>query len=260
MRTYSPEEMRKAAFNIDTNHPGWWQEAAMLRQAADVMDKLAEAGAPAGAATEAVAWLWRSPAMVEWDRPWNVTTITPAEFEKAVARACLRAAAKRTREEPFRGGDMTAVVYGPVISEIADEADLSIPQTRRRLQALQRDGRLLRDDRRGGSTAWWLVGLAAEHAPKPVVNIMVSGVTTQQQAARVADHALRQTMTAPTARQHWSDVLGVPRDCSTSEARAAFQSAIAALDQADPDYPNQKRRVHDAINACCRDHEIQIEE
>jgi hypothetical protein len=84
------------------------------------------------------------------------TTITPEQFEKAVTRACLRAAARRTREEPFRGGDITAVVYSPVISEIADEADLSIPQTRRRLQALQLEGKVLRDDRRGGSTAWWL--------------------------------------------------------------------------------------------------------
>lgn len=78
MRTYSSEEMRKAASNIDTNHPGWWQEAAMLRQAADALDKLAEAGAPASAAVTTVAWLWRSPAMVEWDRPWNVTD--DAEF------------------------------------------------------------------------------------------------------------------------------------------------------------------------------------
>jgi hypothetical protein len=193
----------------------------------------------------------------------TATTITPEQFEKAVARACLRAAARRTRDEPFRGGDRTAVVYGPVISEIADEADLSIPQTRRRLQALQRDGRLMRDDRRGGSTAWWLVGLAAEHAPKPAVKqavpmtITLSGSAAKDQAPMTA---LRQTFTGPTARQHWSDVLGVPRDCATSEARAAFQSAVAALDQADPDYPNQSRRVRDAIDACCRDHEIQIEE
>lgn len=187
-------------------------------------------------------------------------TLSPDEFEKALTRACLRAVARNAREEPLRVGDLTAVRYGPLIDEIADEADLSIPQTRRRLQALQRDGRLMRDDRRGGSTAWWLVGLAAEHAPKTVVNITVSGVTTPEQAARVAAHVERQTLTATAGRQHWSDVLGVPRDCSTSEARAAFQSAFAALDQADPDYPNHSRRVRDAIDACCRDHEIQLEE
>lgn len=190
-------------------------------------------------------------------------TISAEEFEKALTRACLRAIAKNAREEPLRVGDLTAVRYGPLIDEIADEADLSIPQTRRRLQALQRDGRLMRDDRRGGSTAWWLVGLAAEQAPKSSVKqavpmtITLSGATAKDQASLTA---LRQTFTAPNARQHWSDVLGVPRDCATSEARAAFQSAIAALDQADPDYPNQSRRVRDAIDACCRDHEIQIEE
>jgi hypothetical protein len=181
------------------------------------------------------------------------TTITPEQFERAVTRACLRAAARRTREEPFRGGDMTAVVYGPVISEIADEADLSIPQTRRRLQALQRDGRLLRDDRRGGSTAWWLVGLAAEHRAPAVAAPVVAASPAPVAPAR-------QAFTTSSARQHWSDVLGVPRDCSTSEARAAFQSAFAALDQAHPDYPNQSRRVRDAIDACCREHEIQVTE
>ncbi len=183
----------------------------------------------------------------------TIAAISSAEFEKAVARACMRAVARNAREEPLRAGDLTAVRYGPVISEIADEADLSIPQTRRRLQALQRDGRLLRDDRRGGSTAWWLVGLAAEHrAPAAAAPVVAAS------PAPVA--AARQTFTTSSARQHWSDVLGVPRDCSTSEARAAFQSAFAALDQADPDYPNQSRRVRDAIDACCRDHEIQIEE
>lgn len=190
-------------------------------------------------------------------------TISSDEFEKALTRACLRAIAKNAREEPLRVGDLTAVRYGPLIDEIADEADLSIPQTRRRLQALQRNGRLMRDDRRGGSTAWWLVGLAAEQSPKPAVKQAVPmtitlAATTQQQRAAIT--GLRQTFTAPTARQHWSDVLGVPRDCSTSEARQAFTDAVAALNQADPDYPNQNRRVRDAIDACCRDHEIQIEE
>ncbi|WP_036114546.1 MULTISPECIES: FaeA/PapI family transcriptional regulator [Luteibacter] len=176
-------------------------------------------------------------------------TISPAEFEKAMARACVRAITKAERYEPLRGGDQTAVQYGPLIREIADEADLSVPQTRRRLQALQLAGKVIRDDRRGGTTAWWLVGLA--DAQRPVAPAAVAAVAPP----------VRQALTAPVAaRQHWSDVLGVPFDCSTSEARAAFRSAVAALDQADPDYPNQSRRVRDAIDACCRDHEIQIEE
>ncbi|UPG86812.1 hypothetical protein L2Y94_05510 [Luteibacter aegosomatis] len=176
-------------------------------------------------------------------------TISHAEFEKALTRACLRSAALHASSDPLRAGDRTAVQYGALLKDIADEADLSVPQTRRRLQALQLDGKVIRDDRRGGSTAWWLVGLA--DAQRPVVPAAVAAVAPP----------VRQAFTAPAAaRQHWSDILGVPRDCSTSEARTAFQSAVAALDEADPDYPNQVRRVKEAISACCREHEIQIEE
>lgn len=178
-------------------------------------------------------------------------SISPADFEKAVARACLRAVAKWAREEPLRGGDLTAVRYGPLIGEIADEADLSIPQTRRRLQALQRDGRMLRDDRRGGSTAWWLVGLAAEQRTTPAVTVEMNGCTTQAQATRIAAHAIRQAVTpvAIPARQHWSDVLGVPRDCSTSDARQAFTAALGAVPEHDLDAEQQRQRIRDAYNA-----------
>lgn len=181
------------------------------------------------------------------------------QFEKALARACLRAVSRWTREDPLRGGDQTAVRYGALIGEIADEADLSVPQTRRRLMAMQREGKVLRDDRRGGSTAWWPVGLAEKQAALPAP----APSPAQQLVAGIASLvASRQTLTQPTVvptRQHWSDVLGVARDCSTSEARAAFRAAVAALDPADPEYPNQRQRVHAAIDACCREHEIQFE-
>jgi hypothetical protein len=124
-------------------------------------------------------------------------------------------------------------------------------------------GTLLRYDREGGSTTWWPVGLAALHKPAalepparmdlPTYARHMSG--TPEQPARQAF-----TPSAPSQRQHWSEVLGVPRDCSTSEARQAFTTAVAALDQADPEYPNQNRRVRDAIDACCREHEIQVTE
>jgi hypothetical protein len=183
-----------------------------------------------------------------WWLGMSVTTITPAEFEKAVARACLREANRWLSLNPFVKGDESAVRYGAHLRWIADEAGLSVPQARRRMKVLQDEGRAMRSDTDGGSTRWWLAGLAE----------------TQQPAAMATPAApVRQTLTtpaAPAARQHWSDVLGVPRDCSTSEARTAFSAAIAGLDETDTDYPNHRRRVHDAIDACCREHEIQIQE
>jgi hypothetical protein len=184
----------------------------------------------------------------------TTATITPAEFEKAVRLACVQRATRYASMYPtlpiFVHGDQHAVRYGPFLREIAAAAGVSVPMARRRMRKLESQGRVLRDDREGGCTSWWLVGLTAELRPEPIAPASPPVVQ-------------RQTLTHSTpvpARQHWSDVLGVPRDCSTSEARAAFQSAVAALDQADPDYPNQSRRVRDAIDACCRDHEIQIEE
>lgn len=184
------------------------------------------------------------------------------EFEKAMTRACLRAVSRAARYEPMRGGDQTAVQYGPLIGEIADEADLSVPQTRRRLQALQAEGKVIRDDRRGGSTAWWLVGLAETQSPTSIAPPPYPSTAPILEHDRVVHDAVRQAFKAPGAapRQHWSDVLGVTRDCSTSEARAAFATAVAALDEADPEYHNQLRVVRAAIDACCREHEIQVTE
>ncbi len=172
--------------------------------------------------------------------------VTP-EFEQALKRACLRAVARAARHDPLRGGDATAVLHGPLISEIADEADLSLPQARRRLQALQRDGKVIRDDRRGGSTAWWLVGLAGDQAPSATVK-QAAPVTMTLSAATPAQKAsidgLRQALTP--ARQHWSDVLGVPRDCSTSEMREAWAQALAAVNENDLDAEQQRRRINEA--------------
>lgn len=168
----------------------------------------------------------------------TTVTISPENFEKALKVACLRAASQWAREEPYRGGDQTAVRYGPLISDIADEADLSIPQTRRRLQAVQLSGKVIRDDHRGGSTAWWLVGLAdAQRVLAPAV-------------AAPAPAPARQAFTAPVlTRQHWSDVLGVARDASTSEVREARERALAAVNEFDLDAAQQRERIQSAYTA-----------
>ncbi|KAF1005433.1 MAG: hypothetical protein GAK28_03185 [Luteibacter sp.] len=176
--------------------------------------------------------------------------IVEPEFERALARASIRAIDKAQRHDPLRAGDTSAVMYGPLIDEIADEADMSVPQTRRRLQALQQAGKVIRDDRRGGSTAWWPVGLA-ETQRQPV---------TPPPAASVSAPALTPRQTLTPRRQHWSDVLGVPRNCSTSEARPAIRAALEGLDPTHPDYPAQRQLVHDAVDACCLEHHIQITE
>ena len=192
------------------------------------------------------------------------------EFETALKRACLRAVSRAARYEPMRGGDQTAVQYGPLIGEIADEADLSVSQTRRRLQALQAEGKVIRDDRRGGSTAWWLVGLierpcappegcpnnwpssgSPSAAPTlPVTESTNAACTAQEQAARSSAYTFHKTLTHPavTAREHWSDVLGVARDCSTSDARTAFRAAMAAVNEVDLDAVQQRKRIHMAYS------------
>lgn len=175
----------------------------------------------------------------------ETTTITQEQFEKAIARACLREIAKWSREDPLRGGDQTAVRYGALIGQIADEADLTVSQTRRRLLAMYREGKVLRDDRRGGSTAWWPVGLAEKQAPAPS-----PAPSPAQQLVAYLTHA-RQGLTPglPAQRQHWSDVLGVARDCSTSEARDAFRARLAAVPEHDLDAEQQRQRIRDAYNA-----------
>lgn len=174
----------------------------------------------------------------------EITTITQEQFEKALARACLREIAKWSREDPLRGGDQTAVRYGALIGQIADEADLTVSQTRRRLLAMYREGKVLRDDRRGGSTAWWPVGLAGQQMTGPAPALYgvppVAAQPVQRQAL---------TPSAPAQRQHWSEVLGVARDCSTSEARDAFRERLAAVPEHDLDAEQQRQRIRDAYNA-----------
>ncbi|NID06612.1 hypothetical protein HBF26_17085 [Luteibacter jiangsuensis] len=180
------------------------------------------------------------------------TTITPEEFEKALARACMKAANRWMIVDPFRCGDRTAVLTGPHLDEVAREAGLSVPQARRRMQKLQEAGKVLRHDTRGGSTCWWLVGLAPSPAAAPPAPISLPPFVPTVHATPSPSTAPRQGVTAPApgpARQHWSDVLGVARDCSTSEAREAFQSALAAVDDLDLDAEQQRQRIRDAYNA-----------
>jgi hypothetical protein len=160
----------------------------------------------------------------------------------------MRAANACLALDPFRAGDVSAVLHGAFLNAIAAEAGISIPQARRRMRQLQVDGRAMRSDTAGGCTRWWLAGLA----PRSTASLPKTSPT----AAR--EH--RALTPAVSTNQHWSSVLGVARDCSTSEARAAFARARAALDDSSPDYPNQRQRIHDAIDACCREHEIQIQE
>ena len=62
----------------------------------------------------------------------------------------------------------------------------------------------------------------------------------------------------PSADKHWSSVLGVARDASTSEAKAARRSL---LQQHHPDKDGGDaamfQAVNDAWDACCREHEYQ---
>jgi len=175
----------------------------------------------------------------------TTTLITP-EFEKALALACVQRATRYTTMWPgqsiIANGDAYAVRYGPFLREIAEAAGMSVPMTRRRLHALHALGRVLRDDRAGGCTSWWLVGLAANLTPLP----------PEPPTAPAQAIAARQTLTQPVAipaRQHWSDVLGVARDCSTSEARDAYRDALARVDDLDLDAEQQRQRIRDAYNA-----------
>ena len=178
------------------------------------------------------------------------TTFTPEEFEKALARACMKAANQYLGVDPFRCGDASAVLCGAKLHDIAAEAGLSKPQARRRLRKLRDQGKVITDETSGSWTRWWLVGLAeaalrvtaaVKHATPMTITVAAS---TPEQKASI--DALRQAVT-PT-RQHWSDVLGVARDCSTSEAREAFQSALAAVDDLDLDAEQQRQRINDAYS------------
>lgn len=184
----------------------------------------------------------------------TTSTITPAEFEKALARACMKAANHWMTLDPFRCGDMTAVLTGPHLRAIATEAALSVPQARRHMQKLLDAGRALRHDTTGGCTRWWLVGLAPQTPARQVIPPACNWVhppSAPTVHATPSPATSRQGVTpAPVpVRQHWSDVLGVPRDCSTSDARQAFTAALAAVPEHDLDAEQQRQRIRDAYNA-----------
>ncbi|UPG89309.1 hypothetical protein L2Y96_18190 [Luteibacter aegosomaticola] len=192
------------------------------------------------------------------------TTISPEDFEKAVRRACVRAIARAVASEPLRAGDRTAVQHGAVLKDIADEADLSIPQTRRHMRVLQDAGKAIRDDRRGGSTAWWLVGLAAElKGPDPVCAPR-QGVTAMPVAAPPA-HAVPSTIaarqTVTTQRDNWWEVLGVNQDDSFRDCTAAYREAHARLlSDESPEAPALIDRLKTAYDGAAKAHEVQVTE
>lgn len=169
-------------------------------------------------------------------------TISPEDFEKAFRLECVHQASARGTVHPtinpFTHGDDFAVRYGPFLIDIAKRAGCSVHQARRRMRVLQDEGRVLRDDVDGGRTRWWLAGMSAELRP------------SAPQAPVTAPTPLRQTLThvAVPSRQHWSDVLGVARDCSTSEAREAFEFALAQVNDLDLDAEMQRKRIRDAYN------------
>lgn len=180
------------------------------------------------------------------------------QFERAVTRACLREVNRWLSLNPFANGDASAVRSGAFLTDIAREAGLSLPQARRRMKALQTAGRVLRSDTEGGRTRWWLVGLASSQVPiKPARQALTTSLASAVSATTAsASHA---------PRQHWSDVLGVERDCSTSDATNAYRAELSRLntllvDQNDPEAFAATQRLKDAYNACCREHEIQIQE
>jgi len=187
----------------------------------------------------------------------GTATITPAEFEQALKRACVRSIARAVRYDPLRGGDQTAVQFGALLPEIEDEAELSTSQTRRQLRALQAAGKVIRDDRRGGSTAWWLVGLADElRGPASCGPVR----TMPTDAAAPAAHLKRQGVTN-LSRAPWWEVLGVARDDSFRECTRAFRLESARLmESEDPDAPQALARLKAAYSECCRDHDVQVEQ
>lgn len=57
--------------------------------------------------------------------------------------------------------------------------------------------------------------------------------------------------------RHWSEILGVPRDCSTTAARAAYREQHAALLADETTEPGQITELNRAFDLCCREHEVQ---
>jgi hypothetical protein len=190
-------------------------------------------------------------------------------FEKALTVACMRAIG----HAPIAVADCNdelACAFGATVKAIAKQSKLSVPQTRRRLQAMHLAGTLLRYDREGGSTTWWPVGLAGLHKPMVVAAPMPAppAVLATRQLQAETTQAIRQAFTVPPAlmqRQHWSEVLGVPHDCSTGDATRAYRAELSRLntllvDEADPEALEAIKRLKEAYSALCREHEIQIEE
>lgn len=180
----------------------------------------------------------------------TTATVTPEEFEKAVARACMRKANAWMIVDPFRHGDKTAVLTGPHLRDIAREAGISIPQTRRRMQKLLEAGKALRHDTSGGSTCWWLVGLAPPPAPAAAAPTLLPPFAPKVHATPSPDTA-RQGVTKPAVplvREPWWKVLGVGRDCSTSEVRQAFKDCMDGVPEYDIDAEQQRQRIRDAYS------------
>jgi hypothetical protein len=193
-----------------------------------------------------------------------MTTISPEDFEKAVKRACLRSIAHYVSSDPLRAGDRTAVQFGALLRDIADEADVSIPQARRQMRALQEAGKVIRDDRRGGSTAWWLVGLAAElKGPDPMCaprqGVTAAPVNAPAVHATPSPAAARQALTPQ--RDNWWEVLGVNQDDSFRECTAAYSEAHARLlaDES-PEAPALIERLRTAYDGAAKAHEVQVTE
>lgn len=65
------------------------------------------------------------------------------------------------------------------------------------------------------------------------------------------------TAAPPPPDRHWSEILGVPRDCSTAEARAAYRALHAQLMADDTTEPEQIAELNRAYDLCCREHEVQ---
>ncbi len=178
----------------------------------------------------------------------TTSTITPAEFEKAVARACMKAANQYLGVEPFRCGDASAVLCGAKLADIAREAGLSIPQTRRRMRVLRDQGKVITDETSGSWTRWWLVGLAAQ---VPAISKPCKWVPPPAVHATPSPATARQGVTpAPVPlREPWWKVLGVARDSSTSEVRQAFKDCMDGVPDYDLDAEQQRQRIRDAYNA-----------
>lgn len=174
-------------------------------------------------------------------------TIIPAEFEKALTVACVQRATRYTTMYPgisiIAHGDEHAVRYGPFLREIATAAGISVSMAKRRMRELYAYGRVLRYDRAGGCTSWWLVGLADALTPAPAD---LAPPTPQTGAARYG-------FTPVPGRQHWGDVLGVPRDASTSEVREARDRALSAVNDVDLDAHAQRERIRAAYSERLKD-------